>query len=298
MKDNLRESKSHGTAGYAYSHYTISRVGHGFQVPVHWHEELELIYVRSGTLRVNTGGRDFEVSGGQVVIVNPRQLHMMGSPDGSVTYHTLLFPLELISFQCADELEQTIFRPLRSGQRVLENRVPEEVLTPEHLALLDRVVQINNGKTPMYQLETRLLLLRFLMEVMLRCPPRRADADEVGKLRKEMLEYIRIHYNRKLTLPDLAEQFHLSPKYLSRYFKKHFHLTFSEYLGHLRMEQARELLENTDLSVTEIAARCGFSGISFFIRKFTQVNGCPPLQWRRRSRTAEVPASPGKETAS
>ena len=112
----------------------------------------------------------YNMTGGQVVIVHPRQLHLMGSDDMSVRYHTLLFPVELISFQSQDELEQTVFHPLRTGKLMLRTKVLEAVLTPENLALLDRVVQINDRKNSMYQLETRLLLLRFLMEVLRICP--------------------------------------------------------------------------------------------------------------------------------
>lgn len=287
MNYKLRESKSHGTSQYPYSHYTISNVHHSFQMPVHWHDELELIYVRQGKLWVNVGGAVYNMSAGQVVIVNPRQLHMMGSDDLSVYYHTLLFPVELISFQTHDELEQTLFQPLRTGQRMLPTWATEAVLTPENLELLDRVVQINEEKTTLYQLETRLLLLRFLMEVLRSSSLTQADPDESGKLQREMLEYIRIHYHDRITLSDVAKQFHLSSKYFSRYFKVHFHLTFSKYIGHLRMDRARELLENTDLSVTEIAAQCGFSGISFFIRRFTETNGCSPLKWRQQHKNAE-----------
>lgn len=291
MNYKLRESKSHGSAQYPYSHYTISNPHHSFQIPVHWHDELEMIYVRQGKLWVNVGGTVYNMTGGQVVIVNPCQLHLMGSDDLSVCYHTLLFPVELISFQSSDELEQTIFRPLRTGQGMLPAWVPEAALTPENLALLDRVVRINDCKTAMYQLETRLLLLRFLMEVLRICPLIQADGDEVGKLQREILEYIRIHYKDRITLSDMAEQFHLSSKYFSKYFKEHFHLTFSEYVGHLRIDRARELLENTDFSVTEIAAQCGFSGISFFIRRFTEANGCSPLKWRQQHKNAEKHAS-------
>ena len=99
-------------------------------MPVHWHDELEVIYVRQGKLWVNVGGTVYNMTGGQVVIVNPRQLHLMGSDDMSVRYHTLLFPVELISFQSQDELEKTVFHPLRTGKLMLHTKVPEAVLTP------------------------------------------------------------------------------------------------------------------------------------------------------------------------
>ena len=52
MNYMLRESKSHGTPEYPYSHYTISNLRHSFQMPVHWHDELEVIYVRQGPFSV------------------------------------------------------------------------------------------------------------------------------------------------------------------------------------------------------------------------------------------------------
>ena len=282
MNQKLRENKAHGTTGYPYCQYSVSNIRYGLHVPVHWHDEMELIFVDRGHLQVNVGGVDRELIPGQVLIVNPRQLHLMSTEDLSVSYHALLFPLELVSFQSADDLEQTVLKPLRTGQRRLPTLVPETVLTEENVALLHRVVQINNQKSPMYQLETRLLLLQFFMELLRRAPLEKADTDEAGKMQREMLEYIRMHYRSRISLEDLAQQFHLSPKYLSRYFKEHFHLTLSEYIGHLRMSHARDLLENTDLSVTEVAIESGFSGVSFFIRSFTEQNGCSPLKWRKR----------------
>ena len=56
MNYQLRVSKNHGTPQYPYSHYTISNIHHSFRVPIHWHDELEVIYVRTGKLRVNVGG--------------------------------------------------------------------------------------------------------------------------------------------------------------------------------------------------------------------------------------------------
>lgn len=286
MNQNLRETKPHGTKDYPYIQYCISNLPYGFHFPVHWHEEMELIYVLRGQLLVNAGGTDFTLTAGQVLIINPRQLHLMMANDPHVAYHTLLFPLELISFQARDQLEQTVFRPLRTNQRNFLNLVPEQVLTPENLALLDRAVTINQQKPHLYQLETRLLLLRFLLEVLRSAPLTDGDTNSADEQQRQLLEYIRMHYRRKLSLSELAQEFHLSPKYLSRYFRETFHLTFSDYIGHLRMSHAKELLENTDLSVTEIAAQSGFSGVSFFIRQFTETNGCSPLKWRKRQKEA------------
>lgn len=281
MNLKLRENISHGTKEYPYSQHRIHGVPYGFHFPVHWHEEMEWIYVRKGHLLVNAGGTDYDLTDGQVLIVNPRQLHRMQSDDTAVNYYTILFSMELISFQSSDLLEQTVFQPLRTGQQSLPNLVPESVLTRENLEILEQVVQINVQKPSMYQLETRLLLLTFLMEVLRNTVLEQNSEDNTGQLQRQMLEYIRIHYKEGVSLSELADQFHLSPKYISRYFKEKFDLTISGYISHLRMSHAKSLLEHTDLSITDVAEQSGYSGVSFFIRQFTAENGCSPGKWRR-----------------
>jgi AraC-like DNA-binding protein len=250
---------------------------------------MEIIVIHHGQLLVNVGGEDFVLSEGQVLLVNPRQLHLMRTEDQTVCYDTLLFPVELISFQSLDLLEQTVFQPLRTGRATLPNLVPDELLNAGNRSLLEKVVRVNVEKEYLYQLETRLLLLRFFMALLRSTGLEERSEDNAGQMQRQLLEYIRIHYRDSLTLSDLAEQFHLSSKYLSRYFKEKFHITISEYIRHLRMTHAKELLETTDLSITEVAAQSGFSGVSFFIRQFTEANGCSPRKWKQARKKREEP---------
>ena len=57
---------------------------------------------------------------------------------------------------------------------------------------------------------------------------------------------------------EFGNQFHLSEKYISHYFKEHFHITLSQYINHLRLEHARKLLQETTFSITEIAMQSGY----------------------------------------
>ena len=293
MNLTLRENKSHGTKEYPYSQHCIHNVPYGFHFPVHWHEEMEWIYVRKGHLLVNVDGSDYPLTPGQVLIVNPRQLHLMHTEDPQVYYDTLLFPLELISFQTPDQLEQSVFYPLRIGRKALPNLVPEQILTQENLQKLEQVIRINDQKPPMYQLESRLLLLSFLMEVLRSVRMVDTAEDSSEQRQRQMLAYLQMHYKQPVTLSELSARFHLSEKYISRYFKKHFHLTISEYMLHLRMTHAKELLTDTDLSITEVAEQCGFPGVSFFIRRFTGENGCSPGKWRKMHKQQKADFSAG-----
>ena len=105
MYPELREERIHGTKEFPFSCYHLHDMPAFFQIPVHWHPEVEIIYVRSGSLKIIIEGEEYEAAGGSVFFVNPGELHFMGSAIPGVDYHTLLFPLEFISFQTDDLLE-------------------------------------------------------------------------------------------------------------------------------------------------------------------------------------------------
>ncbi len=70
-------------------------------------------------------------------------------------------------------------------------------------------------------------------------------------------------------------------KYISRYFKEHFILPFRKYITHLRLEHAKQLLQDTDTPVTEIAMQSGYQNVSYFIRSFKKTYGVSPLKYRK-----------------
>ena len=278
----LKENIPHGTKEYPYGQYFIHNIRRHFQFPVHWHDEFEIIYIKQGTLQIYIEEQEYTGEAGSIFLVNPREMHFMGSADLSVAYYTVLFPLTSISFQSEDELEKTLLQPLRDGQLLLTNHITEKRLLQQLRDLFDEMISLNENRTPRYQLKTRILLLEFLnkmMEYDLFFTPR-ISGSRTG-MQKELLLYIREHFTEKITLQTLSEQFHLSEKYISRYFKEHFYLTFSSYLTHLRLTCAKKLLETMELSVTEISLRSGFPNVSFFIRTFKDAYGASPLKYKK-----------------
>lgn len=114
MYPELKENRPHGTDNYPYTQYHMHNIFHAFQIPVHWHDELEVIYTKKGPLNLLIDGKEYTAEDGSVYFVAPGQLHLMGSAAGDVDYYTLLFPLEFISFQSDDSLERELFFPLRN----------------------------------------------------------------------------------------------------------------------------------------------------------------------------------------
>ncbi len=93
--------------------------------------------------------------------------------------------------------------------------------------------------------------------------------------------YIEQHFNEGITVGGLAQLGNMSVSNFNRIFKKEMHITPIEYLIHARVEQAKKFLRRGELSITEIALRCGFSSSAHFSSKFNKEVGVTPSEYRQ-----------------
>jgi AraC family transcriptional regulator len=91
----------------------------------------------------------------------------------------------------------------------------------------------------------------------------------------------RDNWNEPLTLKDLSEAAGIHPITISKYFPKYFSCTFGEYMRRLKIERSLNFLKNSTFSLAEIAAECGFSDQSHFIRTFKQLTGFLPNNYKK-----------------
>lgn len=312
MYFELKENRPHGTPENPFSQYHISDVKRAFQIPVHWHDELEIIYVKHGKLHVTISGENYIGNPNEAFVVSPGSLHFMGSPTGDVDYYTFLFPVEYISFQTDDIMEKTILSPLKHGRVMIKPQINDMAED-----ICERLIEINtnisylkkktsestkerkNRENHKYnksddiavsninevninaQFETKMTLIKFIQKMWQNGLILENAANGTNTTEKEMITYIRQNYTREISLQEFGMQFHLSEKYISRYFKEHFHITLSQYINHLRLEHARQLLQESTAPVTEVALQSGYQNVSYFIRCFKKMYGVSPLKYRK-----------------
>ena len=283
MYFELKENKPHGTKDDPFSTYHIENAARSFQIPVHWHDEFEIIYVRSGFLTVSISGESYIGKTGEAFVVSPGNLHLMGSQTGTVDYYTFLFPLKYISFRTDDMLDEKLLEPLNSGHLMICPRVKDTA--KELCEQLIKIYEAKNDESESKittQVRTKIILLQFILEMWKKGFVIENDTSGRNTVEKEMVSYIQQNFTGKISLREFGEQFHLSEKYISRYFKEHFHITLSQYITHLRLEHAKQLLQDTDIPVTEIAMQSGYQNVSYFIRSFKKTYGVSPLKYRKK----------------
>jgi AraC-like DNA-binding protein len=102
-------------------------------------------------------------------------------------------------------------------------------------------------------------------------------------------DLIDARYADPLDVPALASSAHASPAHFSRTFKRAFGETPHQYLLTRRMERAKQLLRETDLSVTEVSLEVGFLSLGSFSASFKRIVGTTPREFRRRMPPAGIP---------
>jgi len=104
------------------------------------------------------------------------------------------------------------------------------------------------------------------------------------RLVRRAMGFIHEQYAEPLTREQIAAHVNISPDYLTDCFRQEVGVTPMVYLNRYRLKQARELLENTDLKITQIALAVGFSESAHFTRMFQREVGVTPRAWRQGHR--------------
>lgn len=135
-----------------------------------------------------------------------------------------------------------------------------------------------------------------LARALLRCTqaafrqPSPQPVNRARTLLEEVCIYLQNQYQYNVTRESVARQFGVSPNHLSRVFQQQGHMTFSNYLIHVRTDRAKHLLRSYDLKLDEVAARCGYRETAYFCRVFKKLAKMTPAEYRARQKApAETP---------
>lgn len=101
----------------------------------------------------------------------------------------------------------------------------------------------------------------------------------------QIKEYLNAHLGAEISLDTVAELTGYSKNYLCQIFRESTGMTINTYLNAARINKATELLVNTNMELTEIAEKCGYNSVHYFIKAFKKIIGIPPGSYRRSELT-------------
>ena len=249
----------------------------------HMHDAIEFVYITEGSVRVVSDEREDRLEAGDLVMFRSRGVHSMFTEDKPLNnYHTLKIRPKLIRNLSPKNLSARIaLRFCVCNDRLKYIWRKEELESSEILKNYRALMEgCNNGGEL-----NDLLLLRSVIGVIYGVlSDESSDFNEVCADAGEIYEsivYINDNYSEDITAEQMAEKVNMSYSYFARSFKEATGKTFKEYLNITRINEAEQMLVNTDLSVSEVATACGYNNISYFISTYKKIKGKTPLSERK-----------------
>jgi two-component system response regulator YesN len=132
---------------------------------------------------------------------------------------------------------------------------------------------------PVSDVELSSLLWR--LSITIDGEPVASTTETASRPLNEILRFLKSSPAMDHTLKSIGERFSINPNSVCNLFAKHLGTTFITYLSKLRLEQAKDLLRVTDLTIREIGVRCGYKNYYYFTRVFDEAYGRTPTEYRR-----------------
>jgi len=160
---SLQETKQHGAVRFPFNIYPCTIPGDFPQVALHWHDSMELVFVKRGTGLVQVGAVTYTARMGDIFIFVPGTLHALRQAEGqSMEYENIIFELELLG-GAGDLCAEKYLLPLQSGRLSLDAYLtPNDLCYLRAAACLRETEDANRSKLPGYELVIKGALLRFL----------------------------------------------------------------------------------------------------------------------------------------
>ncbi len=265
---------------YCFAHKNFYSSDVTCNIPEHWHEEMELLYVSDGEMEYSVNGHRMILHGGEGIFIPPRRIHSNRSPRGSscAFYCLILHP----SYLCVSPyIEKRFVSPLlgpASFDYLLlgSNDWTREII--DHMLL-----SFDSIHSEEFELSVMKFAFHF-MEILSRNIKDNSPAEHVTgqyvTTFKQMLTYITEHYMEKISLEDIADAGSVGKTLCAKIFRKFTDKTPGDYLIHYRITQSMKLLTDSELSITDIAYATGFNSASHYTKTFRELIGCTPNKYK------------------
>lgn len=252
-----------------------------FYDQLHQHEEIQIsyIYKGSGTLLVGDSINDYKE--GDILVIGENIPHVFRSNTSASPESVMLtlfftktsFGKDFFSLNDMSSVDD-FFKASEYGMKILSNQ--NKIINQFH--------KLKN-QNKLQRIATFLKILNIIIfsekTPLSSFVYKKKYTDDEGRRMSAVFEYAIESYHQNITLDEVAEKANMSKNAFCRYFKKRTNKTFFQFLIEIRIENACKLLHHKkDLSIASVSELCGFQDIANFNRKFKELKGISPSQYR------------------
>ncbi len=235
------------------------------RVSPHWHENLEILNILSGSGKIIIGTNEITVTPGDTIVINSNTMHQIVSLEDSLVFYCLIIGTELL---------------YNFGLDITSVNIKSKVTDVNITALFSCIHRIYNEKPVCYKpeicgnaIKIASLLVRKYQEIESSSSDKSDTKAEMVKL---SISYMKKNFKDDITLDDIAGFVGFNKCYFCRVFKEVTGCTVISMLNTLRCEEAKHLLSSSKYNISEVAERCGFSNTSYFTKIYKKITGHLP----------------------
>ena len=244
-----------------------------YRKAIHIHQLAEIVFVLEGEMRVTTNGKRTVAKAGDLIVIPPYQPHGFYTEDNkTVKLWMMLFSGNLISdisiSSCMyEEYETSVFKPSEALSVFIKSKFFD---TKETLIELDSV-GIRSIKALLYPL---------FEEYISRVPAVSEYITQSNNVVAVLIQYLSKHFYKNESISDIATAIGYSESYISHNLKKSINVSFTDLRNSFRVDYAKNLLVNSEMSNFRVGLECGFNCQRSFDRAFKKCTGMTPLKYK------------------
>lgn len=253
-----------------------------FRMPFHTHDDVEIMYVISGTCRVDISEASYSLKKGDFMILNANVPHRLVILEGK--------PCRMLNVEFTFSEQDHSFPSLQEIAAQNEEVAALFAIDEPYLVLRDSVEVYQTLRSLVLEMDDRgrddnLMARLLLTQLLIHIARLSASSVSLATHQTEMyvkhtMEYIHHHYDCDIQVKDIASAVSLHPGYLHRIFKQLTGQTIMQYLTQFRIDKAKMLLIHTDIPIVEIPEYIGINSRPYFSALFKKHTGCTPRQFR------------------
>lgn len=251
--------------------------------------DARLVYFFSGSARVKLDDRSFNASRGSLFLWQSDTCYsIVNSDDADTKMMTVNFDYVGTGTSVTLPAIPTVSDQLYRRENAIESVFFEDVPlmnVPVHLdgmQSLERIFQAMSDEYTYPRPYGKLMLSALMQEVLFTVARKLTlgSGEKPSGLVERVTEYIRENFAGDLSNEAIGRHFNYHPNYINRVMQKHIGQSLHQYVLSCRVSRALEMLQTTNLSVTEVSERVGFSSIKHFSQTFKNIYGYSPIHFR------------------